>query len=80
MGIGTEIYYPISMHQQDCFLGKCRQVGSLLESERAACSLLALPIYPELSLEQLDYVADTVLRIGTTLENQPLAVVSQCKS
>jgi dTDP-4-amino-4,6-dideoxygalactose transaminase len=73
-GIGTEIYYPVSMHHQDCFAGRCRKAGSLLESESAARSVLALPIYPELTLEQLNFVADTVLRSTSTLENQQLSV------
>jgi len=59
--IGTEIYYPLAMHQQECFAGKCRISGSLIESEKAVASVLALPIYPELTHEQLDYVAKAVL-------------------
>src|SRR5215469_8183255 len=55
--IGTEIYYPVPMHQQDCFAGKCRNVGSLAESEKAANEVLALPIYPELTEAQIDHVA-----------------------
>lgn len=59
--IGTEIYYPLSLHQQECFQRKCRASGSLNESEVASRSVLALPIYPELTREQLDGVAGTVL-------------------
>jgi dTDP-4-amino-4,6-dideoxygalactose transaminase len=69
-GIGTEIYYPVPMHEQDCFAGRCRQAGPLLESENAARRALALPIYPELTPEQLTFVADTVLRFAKSLENQ----------
>lgn len=58
--VGTEIYYPVPMHLQECFAGKCRVVGSLAESERAANEVLALPIYPELTPEQIGYVAQTV--------------------
>lgn len=61
-GIGTEIYYPVPMHQQECFTGKCVVSGSLIESETAARSVLALPIYPELASEQLDHVAATLLQ------------------
>jgi dTDP-4-amino-4,6-dideoxygalactose transaminase len=67
-GIGAEIYYPLSMHQQECFAGKCRVAGSLIESETASRSVLSLPVYPELNQEQLEYVADSVLRHAQPLE------------
>lgn len=60
-GIGTEIYYPVPMHLQECFRGGCRVVGSLEQSEAAANEVLALPIYPELNAEQIRYVAQTVI-------------------
>lgn len=59
--IGTEIYYPLPMHQQECFVGKCRFVGSLSEAEIASKSVLALPVYPELTGDMLNTVADCVL-------------------
>jgi dTDP-4-amino-4,6-dideoxygalactose transaminase len=58
--IGAEIYYPVPMHLQECFAGKCRVAGSLAESENAANQVLALPIYPELTAEQISCVAQTV--------------------
>jgi dTDP-4-amino-4,6-dideoxygalactose transaminase len=59
-GVGTEIYYPVPMHLQECFAGKCRIVGSMAEAEAAANHVLALPIYPELTGEQIEYVAQRV--------------------
>jgi dTDP-4-amino-4,6-dideoxygalactose transaminase len=60
-GIGSEVYYPVAMHKQECFLGKCRVTGSLHESEDASNSVLAVPIYPELSEEMIEYVAGVVI-------------------
>ncbi len=58
--VGTEIYYPVPMHLQQCFAGKCRVAGLLIESEQAASHVLALPIYPELTEEQIVFVAQSV--------------------
>jgi dTDP-4-amino-4,6-dideoxygalactose transaminase len=64
MGIGTEVYYPVPLHLQECFayLG-CKQ-GQFPESERAAAEVLSIPIYPELSEAQIQAVA-TAIRKST---------------
>lgn len=55
-GVGTEVYYPLSLHLQNCYRDLGYQKGAFPQSERAAEEVLSIPIYAELSDEQLHYV------------------------
>ncbi len=58
--IGTEVYYPLALHQQQCFVELGYKAGDFPESEKAAAKTLALPVYPELEPVQLDYVVEKI--------------------
>jgi dTDP-4-amino-4,6-dideoxygalactose transaminase len=65
-GIGTEIYYPLSLHMQKCFESLGYQPHDCPESMRAAQETVAIPIYPELTTPQMDRVVETITRFYLT--------------
>ena len=59
-GVASAVYYPLGLHQQACFAGLGYAAGDFPETERACREVLALPVHPELSDDQLDYVAAAI--------------------
>jgi dTDP-4-amino-4,6-dideoxygalactose transaminase len=59
--IASEIYYPLGLHDQDCFQGQRGSTAELPETERAAQEVLALPIFPELTADEQQVVVDRMV-------------------
>ncbi len=59
-GIGSEIYYPVPMHRQECFSHIAQPAAGLPETERACAEVLNLPIYPELTSDEQSRVVESI--------------------
>lgn len=59
-GVPTAIYYPLPLHLQECFSDLGYKKGDFPVSEKAADEVLALPIYPELSKDQQEYIVSSI--------------------
>jgi dTDP-4-amino-4,6-dideoxygalactose transaminase len=59
-GVGTEVYYPLPLHLQNCYRDLGYQKGAFPQSERAAEEVLSVPIFAELTEEQLHYVVQMI--------------------
>jgi dTDP-4-amino-4,6-dideoxygalactose transaminase len=63
-GVDTEVYYPVPAHLQPCVASLGCSVGELPATELAASEVLALPLFPELRVEELEYVVEHVVAFG----------------
>lgn len=59
-GVESRVYYPIPLHQQECYKGLGYKNGDFTNSEKASLCTFALPVYPELKRSGLKFVADKV--------------------
>jgi dTDP-4-amino-4,6-dideoxygalactose transaminase len=61
-GIGSAVFYPKPLHLQDCFAELGYKQGDMPVAEKLCKEVLSLPVYPELLREEIEYVAETVLK------------------
>jgi len=62
-GVGTEIYYPVPLHLQQCYSDLGYEPGDMPASEEASEQALALPVYPELTREQQEQIVELIREI-----------------
>jgi len=71
--VGSEIYYPIPLHEQVCFRHLGYQANDLPETHRASQEILHLPIYPELTEAEQELVAQRILQYFQSSKNRAVA-------
>ncbi len=70
-GIGSEVYYPLSLHLQECFRHLGYAKADFPHAQQASVDSLAIPVYPELSPSQQHYVAKRIQQFHATQARVP---------
>jgi dTDP-4-amino-4,6-dideoxygalactose transaminase len=70
-GIETGLHYPIPLHLQEAYASLGYRPGDLPVTERLTQHILSLPMYPEMSLEAVDYVASAILECTQSRVEEP---------
>ena len=71
-GIGNEVYYPVPFHRQECFAHLGAKDADYPVANCAATDSFAVPIYPELTKEMMEYVVDSIAEFIKTSDNLPM--------
>jgi len=66
LGVGTGIHYPAPVHLQPAYKGRVRLWDGCRNAEQAAAEVLSLPLYPELTDDQVQTVCQALRHLGTT--------------
>jgi dTDP-4-amino-4,6-dideoxygalactose transaminase len=59
-GIGTGVYYPTGLHLEECFRSLGYKIGDMPVTEKLCKEVVSLPVFPELRLEQIEFVAESI--------------------
>jgi dTDP-4-amino-4,6-dideoxygalactose transaminase len=75
-GVGSEVYYPVPLHMQECFASLGHSRGDFPESERAAAETIALPVYAELTADQQNHVVTCIAEYVRSATNRTTRVAA----